>query len=97
MLFSRTLTEAVQDWYLFIEPYVVQDWDGLHRAFIEKYIYNKFLKITIRDLKKTRQEPRKTFAEFVSRWGIKASKMLKRPEESEQVDIVIKKSLTRIP
>ena len=90
MLFPRTLTGAAQDWYLSVEPSVVRDWDGLHRAFVEQYIYNESLEITLRDLEATRQEPRESFTEFVTRWRTKASKMLKISDEDEHVDIVIK-------
>ena len=90
MLFARTLIRAAQDWYLSVEPSVIRDWDGLARAFVAQYIYNESLDITIRDLETTRQESQETLAEFVTRWRTKAAKMLKRPEEGEQVEIVIK-------
>ena len=90
MLFPRTLTGSALDWYLTVEPSVIRDWDSLHRAFVEQYVYNESLDITLRDLETTRQEPRETLAAYVTRWRAKAAKMLKRPDEGEQVDIVVK-------
>ena len=35
VLFPRTLTGAVLDWYLILEPAITQDWDATIRAFRE--------------------------------------------------------------
>ena len=46
--------------------------------------------ITLRDLEMTRQRENETFSEFLVRWRAKASKMMNRPKEKDQVNMVMK-------
>jgi hypothetical protein len=46
--------------------------------------------ITLRDLETTKQKERETFSEYLVRWGEKASKMINRPGENVQVNIMMK-------
>ena len=45
---------------------------------------------TLRDLETTRQRENETFPEFLVRWRAKALKMMNRPNEKDQVNMVMK-------
>ena len=60
------------------------------KAFVTQYEYNQELDMTVRDLEMTRQEYKELFAEFLTRWREKAAKMINRPNEKEQVRMIIK-------
>ena len=49
--------------------------------------------ITLRDLETTKQKEGETFSEDLVRWGEKASKMINRPRENVQVNIMMKSLL----
>ena len=46
--------------------------------------------ITLRDLETTHQRENETFSEFLIKWRAKASKMMNRPKEKDQVNMVMK-------
>ena len=49
--------------------------------------------ITRRDLKTTKQEPKESFATFITKWRAKATQMMSRPSEEEQLAVVVKNFL----
>ena len=46
--------------------------------------------ITLRDLETTKQRESETFSEYLVKWREKASKMINRPSEKDQVNIMMK-------
>lgn len=88
VLLPRTLTSAAREWYHLLDPAVTQNWKSTVHAFIKQYEYNLTLRITLRDLENTYQEPREGYSDFLMRWKTKASQMINRPEEEEQVRLV---------
>ncbi|KAF5932923.1 hypothetical protein HYC85_029094 [Camellia sinensis] len=58
-------------------------------AFILQYSYNTQIEITTRDLETTRQEPKESFSEFVTRWRAKASMMTLRPTDKDQIRMIV--------
>lgn len=48
------------------------------------------LEVTLRDLEMTKQKGDETFSEFLARWRGKAASMVNRPNEEDQIDIIIK-------
>ncbi|WP_255969772.1 retrotransposon gag domain-containing protein, partial [Klebsiella pneumoniae] len=64
---------------------VKRNWDEMAEAFILQYSYNTQIEITTRDLETTRQEPKESFSEFVTRWRAKASMMALRPTDKDQI------------
>jgi hypothetical protein len=46
--------------------------------------------VTLHDLEMTRQKENETFSEFLVRWKAKTLKMMNRPKEKDQVNIVMK-------
>ena len=49
--------------------------------------------VTLRDLETTKQGVRETFSEYMTRWKGKASRMVNRPNEKDQVNMIIKNLL----
>ena len=49
--------------------------------------------ITRRDLETTKQEPKKSFFTFITKWRAKAAQMMSRPSEEEQLAIIVKNLL----
>ncbi|KAF5932603.1 hypothetical protein HYC85_028774 [Camellia sinensis] len=59
-------------------------------AFIAQYFYNTQIEITTHDLETTRQEPKGSFSEFVTRWRAKASMMTLRPTDKDQIRMIVR-------
>jgi hypothetical protein len=62
----------------------------LVEIFIDQLSYNTMIEVTLRDLEMTRQRENETFSEFLMRWRAKALKMMNRPKEKDQVNMVMK-------
>ncbi|MCQ3971487.1 hypothetical protein FK511_29700, partial [Klebsiella pneumoniae] len=84
-LFGRTLSGVASAWYAKLGDDVKRNWDEMAEAFILQYSYNTQIEITTRDLETTRQEPKESFSEFVTRWRAKASMMALRPTDKDQI------------
>ena len=54
-------------WYAKLEDEVKRSWDEMAEAFVAQYSYNTQIEITTRDLETTRQDPKETFSDFVTR------------------------------
>ncbi|KAF5932396.1 hypothetical protein HYC85_028567, partial [Camellia sinensis] len=83
-LFGRTLSGVAVIWYAKLED-SVKSWEEMAEAFIAQYSYNTQIEVTTRDLETTRQEPKESFSDFVTRWKTKASMMTTRPIEKDQI------------
>ena len=77
-------------WYVKLEDDVKRNWDEMAEAFVAHYSYNTQIEITTRDLEATRQEPKESFSEFVTRWTAKASMMTIRPTDKDQIRMVVR-------
>ena len=82
-LFGRTMSGVAAIWYAKLEDDVKRNWDEMVEAFIAQYFYNTQIEIMSRDRETTRQEPKESFSEFVTRWRAKASMMTLRPTDKE--------------
>ncbi|KAF5934619.1 hypothetical protein HYC85_030790 [Camellia sinensis] len=89
-LFGRTLSGVAAIWYAKLEDDVKRSWDEMAEAFILQYSYNTQIEITTRDLETTRQEPKESFSEFVTRWRAKASMMTFRPTDKDQIRMIVR-------
>ena len=49
--------------------------------------------ITRRDLETTKQEPKESFSTCITKWRAKATQMMSRPSEEEQLAMVVKNLL----
>jgi len=43
-----------------------------------------------RELETTKQEPKKSFSAFITKWRSKATQMMNRPNEEEQLAMIVK-------
>ena len=57
---------------------------------MKQFSYNTMIDVTLSDLEMTRQIDNETFSEFLVRWRAKASKMINKLDEKDQVNIVMK-------
>ncbi|KAL7262645.1 hypothetical protein ACSBR1_000914 [Camellia fascicularis] len=89
-LFGRTLSGIAAIWYAKLEDSVKRSWEEMAEAFVAQYSYNTQIEITTRDLETTRQEPKESFSEFVTRWRAKASMMTVRPTDKDQIRMVVR-------
>ena len=51
------------------------------------------INVTLRDLETTKHDVGETFSEYMTRWMTKASRMVNRPNEKEQINMMIKNLL----
>ena len=49
--------------------------------------------VTLRDLETTKQGAGETFSEYMTRWKTKANRMVNRPNEKDQINMIIKNFL----
>ena len=54
---------------------------------------NTMINVTLRDLETTKHDVGETFSEYMTRWMTKASRMVNRPNEKEQINMIIKNLL----
>ena len=60
---------------------------------MDQFIFNTMIDVTLRDLETTKQGAGETFPKFITRWKGKASRMVNRPNEKDQINIIIKNLL----
>ena len=58
--------------------------------FVDQFIFNTMINVTLRDLETTKQGVGETFSEYMTRWKNKASRMVNRPNEKDQINMIIK-------
>ena len=92
--FFTSLEEGLRAWFFDIEDEIKSDWILLTQKFIKQYEYNTQLDITRRDLETTKQKPSESFSDYIARWRAKAVKIRNRPPEDEQIELIIKGSLS---
>ena len=92
-MFQNTLTEATLKWFLNLDDARARSWKDIYREFHKQYKYNIKVDITRRDLETTKQEPKESFSTFVTKWRAKATQMINRPSEEEQLTMVVKNLL----
>ena len=77
-----------------LEDEIKSDYLLLTQKFIKQYEYNTQLDITCRDLETIKQKLGESFSDYVARWRAKAVKMRNHPLEDEQIELIIKGSLS---
>ena len=61
--------------------------------FYKQYKYNTKVDITRQDLETTKQDSSESFHAFITRWRTKAAQMTIRPNEEEQLNMIVKNLL----
>ena len=62
--------------------------------FYKQYKYNTEVYIAWRDLETTKQDSSESFYAFITRWRTKVAQMTIRPNEEEQMNMIVKNILT---
>ena len=61
---------------------------------MDQFIFNTEIDATLRDLETTKQGVGETFSEYMTRWKTKASRMVNRPNEKDQINMIIENLLS---
>ena len=67
-----------------------RNWEDICWQFHNQYKYNIKVDVTRRDLETTKQEPKESFLAFITKRRSKAAQMMNRPNEEEQLIMVVK-------
>ena len=74
--FSLSLTGGASRWCYNLDPNKTKVWNGLVELFVDQFIFNTMIDVTLRDLETTKQGVGGTFSKYMTRWKGKASKMV---------------------
>ena len=91
--FPLSLTGGASRWYYSLDPNKTKVWNELVELFVDQFIFNSMIDVTLRDLETTKQGVGVTFFEYMTRWKTKASRMVNRPNEKDQINMIIKNLL----
>uniref|UniRef100_A0A2N9FIR5 RNase H type-1 domain-containing protein n=1 Tax=Fagus sylvatica TaxID=28930 RepID=A0A2N9FIR5_FAGSY len=80
-------------WFMKLGEAHTRTWEDICAEFTRYFNYNNEVDVTRRDLETTKQDPKETFSAFITRWRAKAAHMPNRPNEEEQLQIVVKNLL----
>ena len=92
--FPLSLTRGASRWYYSLDLTKTKVWNQLVELFVVQFIFNTMIDVTLRDLETTKQGVGETFSEYMTRWKGKASRMVNRPNEKDQVNMIIKNLLS---
>ena len=84
-MFQNTLTGATLRLFLNLDDARATSWVDIFCKFHNQYKYNIEVDATRRDLETTRKEPKESFSTFITKWRSKATQMMNRPSEEEQL------------
>ena len=92
-MFQSSLTGSALKWFMKLGEAHTRTWEDICAEFTRYFNYNNEVDVTRRDLETTKQDPKETFSSFITRWRAKAAHMPDRPNEEEQLQIVVKNLL----
>ena len=88
-----SLMGGASRWYYNLDPSKTKVWNGLMELFVDQFIFNTMIDVILRDLETTKQGVGETFFEYMTRWKGKAFRMVNRPNEKDQINMIIKNLL----
>ena len=88
--FPLLLTGGASRWYYSLDPSKTKVQNELVGLFGDQFIFNTMIDVTLRDLETTKQGVGETFSEYMTRWKTKASRMVNRPNEKDQINMIIR-------
>ena len=91
--FPLSLTGGASRWYYSLNPSKTKVWNELVELFVDQFIFNTMIDMTLRDLETTKQGVGEKFSKYMTRWKTKASRMVNRTTEKDQINIIIKNLL----
>ena len=90
---SKLCMHFLSLWTYSLDPSKTKVWNELVELFVDQFIFKTMIDVTLKDLETTKQGVAETFFEYVTRWKGKASRMVNRPNEKDQIHIIIKNLL----
>ena len=91
--FPFSLTGGASRLYYSLDLSKTKVWNELVELFVDQFIFNTMIDVTLRDLETTKQGVRETFSESMTRWKTKASRMVNKPNEMDHINMIIKNLL----
>jgi len=88
--FPLSLMGGASRWYYSLDPSKTKVWNELVELFIDQFIFNTMIDVTLRDLETTKQGVGETFSEYMTRCKGKAFRMVNRTNEKDQINMIIK-------
>ena len=85
-----SLTRNAARWCYNLDPSKTKVGNELVDLFIDQFIFNIMIDVTLRDLETTKQGFNKTFSKYMMRWKSEVSRMVNRPNEKDQINMIIK-------
>ena len=89
-MFGMSLKEAPIVWYHSLEKKVKDDGRALAEAFLNQYVTDMEIDMSLRDLENTKQEQEESFKEYVDHWRSQLVRMQTRPSENDQIKMIVK-------
>ena len=91
--FPMSLTGNASRWYYNLSPSKTKVWNDLVDLFVDQFIFNTVIDVTLKDLETTKQGFNETFSKYMVRWKSKVSRMVNRPNEKDHINMIIKNLL----
>ena len=91
--FSLSLMGRASRWYYSLDLSKTNVWNELVELIVDRFIFNTMIDIALRDLETTKQGIGGNFSRYMTRWKRKASKMVNRSNEKDQINMIIKNLL----
>ena len=91
--FPLSLTGGASRWCYSLDLDKTKVWNELVELFVDQFIFITMIDVSLRDLETTKQGVGETFSEYMTRWKGKASRMVNRPNEKDQINMIIKNLL----
>ena len=60
--------EGASIWYSSLDPSKTKEWNKLVELFVDQFIFNTMIDVTLRDLETTKQGVGETFSDYMTRW-----------------------------
>ena len=91
--FPMPLVGNALRWYYNLDSSKTNVWNELVELFVDQFIFNTMIDVTLRDLETTKQWFNETFSEYMMRRKKKVSRIVNRPNENDQINMIIKNLL----
>ena len=92
-VFPLSLIGGALRWYYSHDPSKTKVWNKFVELFVDQFIFNTMINVTLKDLESTKQGVGESFSEYMTRWKTKVSRMVNRPNENYQINMIIKNLL----
>ena len=66
--FPLSLMGGASRWYYSLDPSKTKVWNELVELFMDQFIFNTMIDVTLRDLETTKQGVGETFSKYMTRW-----------------------------